>query len=103
MAGVNNQTTGIKPASRFPWFPVTTGIAVSGLLLVGVPRRGRWRPIVFLLLTSAGLASFSGCGSGFVDTQSGSNDNSAPGTYSITVTATGGSTIQTATVKLVVQ
>ena len=103
MAGVNNQTTGIKPASRFPWFPVTTGIAVSDLLLVGVPRRGRWRPIVFLLLTSAGLASFSGCGSGFVDTQSGSNDNSAPGTYSITVTATGGSTIQTATVKLVVQ
>ena len=97
------QTTSLKTVNRFPWFPLTTGVAISGLFLVGVPRRNRWRPIVFLLLAFVALATVSGCGSGIVDTQGSSDDNSAPGTYSITVTATGGSTIQTATVNLVVQ
>ena len=103
MAAPGTQTTSVKIADRFPWLPLTTGVAISGLFLVGVPRRNRWRPIVFLFLAFVALATISGCGSGFVDTHGSSNDNSAPGTYSIIVTATGGSTIETATVNLVVQ
>lgn len=97
------QTTGIRRANQLPWFPFTTGVAISGLLLVGIPRRDRWRPIVFLFLAFVAFASVSGCGAGLVDTHSSSQDNSAPGTYSITVTAAGGSTIQTVTFNLVVQ
>ena len=96
-------TTQAANANRLHWFPLTTGIAISGLFLVGVPRRNRWRPIVFLLLAFVGFVTVSGCGSGFVDGQGNSNQNSTPGTYSITVTATGGTTIQTTTVNLLVQ
>ena len=103
MAAISTQTTSAKTSDRFPWLPLTTGVAISGLFLVGVPRRNRWRPIVFVLLAFVALATISGCGSGLVDTRGSSNDNSAPGTYSIIVTATGGSTIQTAIVSLVVQ
>jgi hypothetical protein len=103
MAATSAQTTSLKTVKRFPWFPLTTGVAISGLFLIGIPRRNRWRPIVFLLLAFVALATVSGCGSGVVPTQGNSDDNSAPGTYPITVTATGGSTIQTATVNLVVQ
>jgi hypothetical protein len=103
MAAIGTQTTSVKTVNGFPWFPLTTGVAISGLFLVGVPRRNRRRPIVFLILAFAALTIVSGCGSGFVDSRGSSNDNSAPGTYSITVTATGGSTIQTAIVSLVVQ
>ncbi len=88
---------------RLPWLPFTTGIAISGLFFAGVPRSNRWLPIVFLVLAFAAFATVSGCGSGIVGTHDSSNDNSAPGIYSIIVTATGGSTIQTATVNLVVQ
>ena len=95
--------TSVKTVNRFPWLSLSTGVAISGLFLVGIPRRNRWRPTVFLLLAFAVLATVSGCGSGIVGTQNSSNDNSAPGTYSIVVTATGGSTIQTATVSLMVQ
>jgi subtilase family serine protease len=97
------QTTGLTTAGRLPWIPFTTGIAISGLLLVRIPRRNQWRRILFLLLAFIAFASVSGCGAGLVDTHSSSQDNSAPGTYQITVTAEGGSTIQTATFNLIVQ
>jgi Pro-kumamolisin, activation domain/Bacterial Ig-like domain (group 3) len=103
MAATGTQATSLKTANRFSWLPLTTGVAISGLFLIGVPRRNRWRPIVFLLLAFAAFATVSGCGSGVVDGYGSSDANSAPGTYPITVTATGGSTIQTATVNLVVK
>ena len=103
MVAVGTQTTNVKTVNRLPWLPFTTGIAISGLFFAGVPRSNRWLPIVFLVLAFAAFATVSGCGSGIVGTHDSSNDNSAPGIYSIIVTATGGSTIQTATVNLVVQ
>ncbi len=103
MAGTNGEVSGLKTENRFPWFPLTTSVAISGLFLVGVPRRNRWQPIVFLVLAFVALATGSGCGSGVVNKLGNLDDNSTPGTYSITVTATGGSTIQTAIINLVVQ
>ncbi|HWW22395.1 MAG TPA: Ig-like domain repeat protein [Edaphobacter sp.] len=103
MSTISTQTTDRKASGLFPWLPFTTGVAISGIFLVGVPRRNRWRSMVLLLLAFVAFASVSGCGSGLADTRGNSNANSAPGTYSITVTASGGSTIQTATVSLVVQ
>jgi uncharacterized protein YceK len=103
MSSISTQTTDLKAAGLFPWLPLTTGVAISGIFLVGVPRRDRWRTMVLLLLAFVAFAAVSGCGSGLADTRGSSNANSAPGTYSITVTASGGSTIQTATVNLVVQ
>jgi hypothetical protein len=55
------------------------------------------------VLALVAFTTISGCGSGVVVTRGSSNDDSAPGTYSVTITATGGSTIQTATVNVVVQ
>jgi hypothetical protein len=103
MPATNVQTTGLRTPNRSPWFPLTTGVAISGLVLVGVPRRNRRRPMVFLFVAFAALASVAGCGSGVVSSSGSSGENSAPGTYSVTVTATGGSTIQTATFNLIVQ
>ena len=104
MAGNSVQSTGFGTDNRFHWFPLTTGVAISGLILVGVPRRNRRRPIVLLLVAFVALASVVGCGSGIVASSgSSSGNNAAPGTYSVTVTATGGSTIQTASFNLIVQ
>jgi hypothetical protein len=53
---------------------------------------------------STTLAVLSGCGSGGVDPNSPNPATlSANDTYAVTVTATGGSTIQTATISLTIQ
>jgi len=103
MATVGTQSANTKTANRFPRLPLTTGIAICSLFLVGVPRCNRWRHVVFLFLAFAAFATVSGCGSGVVDGHGSSSDNSAPGAYSVIVTATGGSTIQIAVVNLIVK
>src|SRR6266851_4344713 len=101
-AATGKQSISLHPASRVPWLPATTGITIGGLLLCGIRRNRRWSTL-FLLMAIATLAAVTGCGSGVVGQTSDSHDSSTAGTYAITVTATGGSTIQTATLNLTVQ
>ena len=76
------------------WLPLGSGVAVAGLLLIGIPRRRRvgWSALVVALAASAVLA-LTGCGSGTgvatSATTTASAANALAGTYSIVVTAAG--------------
>jgi Pro-kumamolisin, activation domain/Bacterial Ig-like domain (group 3) len=88
------------PASR-GLVPVL-GVVCAGMMLFVLPGRGalRWSEFILLAALSV-LGVLSGCGSGGVDP-----DASSPlsaGSYAITVRASGGSTIQTATVNFTIQ
>jgi subtilase family serine protease len=84
------------------------GATLAGLLLFFLPRRflsGRTRhwSILTLLIALSALGGLSGCGSGGVDPNASGPGSLSAGSYAVTVTATGGSTIQTATVNLTIQ
>jgi hypothetical protein len=81
------------------------GVALAGLLLFVLPRprhTRRWS-ILTLLLALSTLGGLIGCGSGGVDPNASGPGSLSTGSYAVTVTATGGSTIQTATVNLTIQ
>ncbi|HEX3472995.1 MAG TPA: Ig-like domain repeat protein, partial [Silvibacterium sp.] len=86
------------------WFGTAGGIAVAGLLLIGVPvRRRRW-PVLLVLLLLGGIAGI-GCGGGGSKSSSTSNPAGA-GAYAFTVTgtdATTGTIVGTTTVTVNVQ
>jgi hypothetical protein len=81
---------------------LSLGVTMAGLLIFFLPRRTRrWSVLVLLLaLSSAGV--LSGCGSGGVDPSAPNAATLSSGSYAVTVTATGGSTIQTATINLTI-
>jgi len=78
-------------------------ITLSGLLFCFLPRRSRRWNVLVLLLTVFVLGTFSGCGTGGVDPNGTNSGTLSTGSYSVTVTAIGGSTIQTAIVNLTIQ
>ncbi|HMG02395.1 MAG TPA: hypothetical protein VK596_04630, partial [Edaphobacter sp.] len=73
------------------WYTAGSGAALAGILLLTLPRRRRFAPLVALLLT-IGAVSVSGCGggsSGSGTTNPGTTTtNAARGTYTLNVTAT---------------
>lgn len=75
------------PASR--WYTAGSGAALAGILLLTLPRRRRWAPLVVLLL-SIGAVSVSGCGgsSSGIRNPGNTTTNATPGTYTLNVTAT---------------
>jgi len=75
------------PASR--WYTAGSGAALAGILLLTLPRRRRWAPLVALLL-SIGVVSVSGCGgsSSGIRNPTNPSTNTTPGTYTLNVTAT---------------
>jgi hypothetical protein len=80
------------------WPLATPALALIGLFFVPGNRHRRWLTLSVLLLCSLGaLTALSGCGGGF----------SLPGAistnYTVTVTGTSGSAVQTTTVQLTVQ
>jgi hypothetical protein len=83
-------------------------VTLAGLLVFFLPRHSfsrrirRWS-ILTLLLALSTLGGLSGCGSGGVDPNAAGPGALSVGSYAVTVTATGGSTIQTATVNLTIQ
>jgi hypothetical protein len=87
------------------------GISVAGLFLLFLPgplflsRRSRRLRLLTLLLTlsTVGILGLSGCGSGGIDPNGLTPGALSAGAYAIKVTATGGSTIQTATINLTIQ
>jgi len=99
----------LRPTERrYPWPPASgtaAGLTVTlaGLLFVFLPRRTRRCSLFTLLFALTTLGLLSGCGSGGVD-PNGLNPNVlSAGSYTVNVTATGGSTIQTATINLTIQ
>jgi Pro-kumamolisin, activation domain/Bacterial Ig-like domain (group 3) len=84
------------------WLPLGTSASVAGLLLICIPNRHRRRATLAALLILSTVGVITGCGSGGIEPNPG-NSGSVPGSYSITVTATGGSTIQVAIVNLTIQ
>jgi Bacterial Ig-like domain (group 3)/FG-GAP-like repeat len=93
---------------REPWFPTGTVVSLAGLLGLARVRRSslRWRQVlqaVALLTTAWALsASFIGCGGGGTKL---SNPGTPAGTstISISATATGSSSPQTASIQLIVE
>jgi FG-GAP-like repeat len=97
----------VRPESvGAPWY-TAGGTALACLLFFGIPaRRRRWRTLVgmfvLLALLSGGLVSCGGKSKGGGG-GGGGNPGTTAGTYTITVTGTSGSIMQTTTVTLTVQ
>jgi hypothetical protein len=79
------------------------GIAVAGLFVFFLPRRFRPGKIFGLLLAFSTFCFLSGCGTGVANPTNANSAAVSAGSYAVTVTATGGSTIQTATINLTIQ
>jgi subtilase family serine protease len=78
------------------------GTVCAGMIFFVLPRRGvrRWSAFILLVALSV-LGVLSGCGSGGVDPNASSPLSA--GSYAVTVRASGGSTIQTATVNFTIK
>ena len=83
------------------WKPMAFGgVTVAGLLLVMIPRRRRFAPLLGVLLLLGVAGAISGCGGG--SSGSPSTPGTPAGTYTVTVTGTSGSITQTTSVSLTV-
>lgn len=77
-----------------PWIPLGSGVALAGLLLVGLPRRrrARWSALA-MALVAGGMLAISGCGSGGSASSSTATNatptGAAAGTYTVVVSASG--------------
>lgn len=86
--------------NRDRWYKAAGGVALACMLFFGIPARRRaWRVMLSLLVFLVSVAGV-GCGGG-----GGNNGNSGTtaGTYAFTITATSGSSSQTAQVTVNVQ
>jgi sugar lactone lactonase YvrE len=89
-----------EPAKASPWPLAAPALGLIGLFFVPGKRRRRWITLGVLLITSLGaITALSGCGGGF----GLGNVTPPPSSYTITVTGTSGSSVQTTTVQLTVQ
>lgn len=82
----------VRPVSRQPHWPMS-GVVVAGLLLVVLPKRRRWMPLMCAVLF-AGSMVLNGCGTGVSSEVKGGETNTpvvnAPaGAYQLVVTGTG--------------
>jgi hypothetical protein len=89
-ADITPINTAQKAPGDAPWL-AGSGIAVAGLLLIVAPRRRRWPALLAVLLAVSVLGAV-GCGStqaSPASTTTATTTNASPGTYSLTVTASG--------------
>jgi hypothetical protein len=94
-----------RPTQRNPWY--TGGVALACLVLFGLPgRRRKLRSTLGMVLLFAlcgwGVTACGGTGKG-VGCPTDIAAGTTPGTYTITVTGTAGSLVETGTVTLIVQ
>ena len=101
MAARSSQSSGISGA--FNSGSTGLGVTLASLLLFFLPRRTRRWSVLTLLLALSTLGGLSGCGSGGVDPNGANPASLSAGSYAVTITATGGSTIQTSTINLTIQ
>jgi hypothetical protein len=89
--------------SGLRWY-ASGGTALACILLLGDPRRRRWRAwmgmVVLLMVCAGGMVACSGATAAVSSTAS---SGTTPGTYTITVTGTSGATTATASVPLTVE
>lgn len=78
-------------------------VTLAGLILFLVPRRRSAAKLLTLFLALATLGVLSGCGSGAIDPNGAGPGTLSAGSYAVTITATGASTIQTTTINLTIQ
>jgi hypothetical protein len=79
------------------------GVTLAGWFFVFLPRRTRRWSHFSLLFALTTLGLLSGCGSGGVDPNGLGLNSLSTGSYAVSITATGGSIIQTATINLTIQ
>jgi hypothetical protein len=101
MAAPSYESSGISGASNSG--STGLGVTLAGLLLFLLPHRTRRWSVLTLLLALSNLVVLSGCGSGGVDPNGANPAALSAGSYAVTITATGGSTIQTSTINLTIQ
>jgi hypothetical protein len=107
-----------SPLGLPPWFPTGAVVSLAGLLGLARVRRAsfRWRQLLqvmaLMTITWALSASFIGCGGGGSTTPNGGDGGTTPSnpgtpagtsTISISATAAGSSSPQTASIQLIVQ
>jgi hypothetical protein len=83
-----------KPGRGAGWLAASSGALFAGIFLIGVPRRRRITGlgIVLLVFFAAGI----GCGGGSSNGGSTQTGGATPaGTYTVTITATSATTVQT--------
>jgi hypothetical protein len=78
-------------------------VTVAGLIFLVAPRRRSHTKLLTLLVALTTLGILSGCGSGAIDPNGPGPGTLSAGSYAVTITATGASTIQTTTVNLTIQ
>ena len=78
------------------------GLTLAGLFFLLRPRRRFLPHLLVAGFALATLGALSGCGSGGVDPNGPGPGTLSAGSYAVTITATGASTIQTATVNLTI-
>jgi len=86
--------------------PVGAGISLAGVFLFFLPNRRRFSGLM-LVLVFAALGTIAGCGSGgsapgSTSSPGSPSGSSSGGTYNVIISATGGTTIQTASITLTV-
>jgi len=91
-AAGNGHSAALHQPGRAPWMPLGSGIALAGLLCLGLPRKRRagWSALAVALLTAA-MLTMSGCGSGGTvpNPSTQTPAGTKPGTYTVVVSATG--------------
>jgi uncharacterized repeat protein (TIGR03803 family) len=91
------------PSQRRGRWRIVGGMGLALVLFVGIPSRSRsWRTSLGLLFSFILISGLSACGGGSGGSRGG-NVGTTSGNYTVTVTATSGSTMATSTVKLTVQ
>jgi hypothetical protein len=91
--------TSVLRASR-----IGLSVTLAGLFFLLLPCRRRSLPrLLILFVALATLGTLSGCGSGGIEPNAAGSGTLSAGAYAVTITATGASTIQTATVNLTIQ
>ena len=85
-------------------FPFGSSATFAGLILLFLPRNDRrrssLRSVLVILVAVSTFGFITGCGAGI---SAAGQPSTAAGAYAVTVTATGGSTVQASTIKLTIQ
>jgi hypothetical protein len=86
-----------KPLKRI--FTLGGSVAMSALLLFGIPaRRRRWKALLSLLLFASIAGAVIGCGGATNAAKTPANPGTTLGAYTVTVTGTSGATMQSTAV-----
>jgi sugar lactone lactonase YvrE len=86
----------VTTAANLRWPLAAPALALIGILFLPRRRARHWLALGILMLASLGALTLSGCGGGFYS-------GSASHSYTITVTGTSGTDVQTTTVQLTVE